>query len=97
MASIEDVRKLAALARLSIPESDLPARAAEFDRIVSYINQLEELAIDTTAAPTSPALRNVLREDGEPIAAGTWTEKLVGMFPKRDGDYLSVKKIISYD
>lgn len=97
MASAEDVRKLAALARLSIPEDALPARAAEFDRIVAYISQLEGLAIDTGAAPEAPPLRNVFRDDGEPTPAGTWTEKLTESFPQRDGDHLSVKKIISYD
>ncbi|MEA2701631.1 MAG: aspartyl-tRNA(Asn)/glutamyl-tRNA(Gln) amidotransferase subunit [Candidatus Parcubacteria bacterium] len=97
MASAEDVKKLAALARLSIPEDKLEARAAEFDRIVAYIAQLDELDIRTDATPQAPHLRNVFREDGEPTAAATWTEKLVGMFPRRDGDHLSVKKIISHD
>ena len=105
MATIEDVKKLAALARLSIPEDQLEARAAEFDRIVSYIGQLDELEIDAGAVPQAPfhqdaplnILRNVFREDGEPTAPGTWTEKLVGLFPKRDGNHLSVKKIISHD
>ncbi|HEX8591126.1 MAG TPA: Asp-tRNA(Asn)/Glu-tRNA(Gln) amidotransferase subunit GatC [Candidatus Paceibacterota bacterium] len=97
MASTEDVKKLAALARLSIAEDVLPARAEEFDRIVTYIAQLDELNIDVSQAPERPLLRNVFREDGEPTAPGTWTEKLVSMFPRRDGDHLSVKKIISHD
>lgn len=97
MATTEDVKKLAALARLSIPEDMLEARAAEFDRIVAYIAQLDELDIKTDATPIAPALRNVFREDGEPTPPGTWTEKLTGMFPERDGDRLSVKKIISHD
>lgn len=97
MANAEDVRKLAALARLSIPEDSLEARAAEFDRIVAYIAQLDELDIRTDAAPAVPALHNVFREDGAPTPAGTWTEKLVALFPKREGNRLSVKKIISYD
>lgn len=97
MASVEDVKKLASLARLSIPEDMLEARAAEFDRIVAYIAQLDELDIKTDTPPQAPQLRNVFRDDGEPTPAGTWTEKLVGMFPERDGDRLSVKKIISHD
>lgn len=97
MASIEDVKKLASLARLSIPEDMLEARAAEFDRIVAYIAQLDELHIKTDVLPTVPALRNVFRDDGEPTPPGTWTEKLTGMFPEREGDRLSVKKIISHD
>lgn len=97
MADIEDVRKLAALARLSIPEEKLAERAAEFDSIVSYIGQLDELDIKTDGTPETPALRNVFREDGEPTTPGTWTEKLVALFPKREGNRLSVKKIISHD
>lgn len=97
MATPEDVQKLAALARLSIPDASLEARAAEFDSIVSYIGQLDELSIDATKAPAVPPLRNVFRKDGEPTPPGTWTEKLVGMFPERAGNHLSVKKIISYD
>jgi aspartyl/glutamyl-tRNA(Asn/Gln) amidotransferase C subunit len=97
MATAEDVQKLAALARLSIPEDTLAARAAEFDRIVAYIDQLEKLDIDMGQAPEAPTLRNVFRKDGEATPPGTWTEKLVGMFPKRDGNHLSVKKIISHD
>ncbi|HEY0011196.1 MAG TPA: Asp-tRNA(Asn)/Glu-tRNA(Gln) amidotransferase subunit GatC [Candidatus Paceibacterota bacterium] len=97
MASVEDVKKLAALARLSIPEETLTARAAEFDRVVAYIAQLDELHIKSDGVPVAPAHRNVFRKDGEPTPPGTWTEKLVGMFPKRDGDHLSVKKILSQD
>jgi len=97
MASSDDVRKLAALARLSIPEEALPARAAEFDRIVSYIGELDELELETKSAPAAPAYNNVFRTDGEPTPSGTWTERLVSLFPQRDGDYLSVKKIISHE
>lgn len=96
-ATPEDVQKLAALARLSIPTEALPARAVEFDRIVTYIGQLDELDINIDILPKAPSLRNILRKDGEATPSGTWTKKLVGMFPKRDGDHLSVKKIISHD
>lgn len=97
MADAEDVRKLAALARLSIDDAALGARAAEFDTIVGYIKQLDELSIPQGGAPEAPALRNVTREDSEPTPRGTWTKKLVAQFPERAGNHLSVKKIISHD
>jgi Asp-tRNA(Asn)/Glu-tRNA(Gln) amidotransferase C subunit len=39
------VKKLAALARLSVPEEELPKLAAEFDAILTYIGQLDELSL----------------------------------------------------
>lgn len=95
MASTEDVQKLAALARLSIPEDKLPAFAAEFDAILAYVGKLDELSI--SLEKTTPALRNVFRADGEPHETGKYTEKIAAQFPARKGDALSVKTIISQD
>ena len=97
MAGIDDVKKLATLARLAIPEAQLNERVAEFDRVVSYIGQLDELALDVSGTPEVPLLHDVYREDGEPTPSGTWTEKLTSSFPDRSGKYLSVKRIIPQD
>jgi aspartyl/glutamyl-tRNA(Asn/Gln) amidotransferase C subunit len=45
MATSEDVKKLAALARLSVPEETLPKFAKEFDAILGYVGQLADLDI----------------------------------------------------
>jgi aspartyl-tRNA(Asn)/glutamyl-tRNA(Gln) amidotransferase subunit C len=97
MASAEDVKKLAALARLDIPEDKLGAFAAEFDGILKYVGQLESLALDTSGAPAVPATHNVFRADGEPHAPGAYTEKIAAQFPERQGDALKVKQIIVND
>lgn len=96
MASPDEVKKLAALARISIPERELPTMAKEFDSILAYIGQIETMQIDMSVVP-EPTQRNVFREDGVPHEGGKYTEKLVAQFPARDGDYLQVKKIISHD
>lgn len=95
MANAEDVKKLAALARVSVPEAELPKFAAEFDAILKYVGQLEELDVKK-GEPLLP-YKNVFRADENPHAPGVWTEKLAEQFPKRDGDYLEVKQIISHD
>lgn len=97
MASLDDVKKLAALARISLPEEGAEAFAKEFDAILAYVGKLDELSLPASDERARPAHRNVLREDGEPHAAGAYTEKLVGEFPEREGDYLKVKQIISHD
>ena len=97
MATPEDVRKLAALARLSVAEDELPKLVAEFDGILAYVSTLESLTVPAAHERRVPELRNVFREDGEPHAPGRYTEALAEQFPSRDGDSLSVKQIISYE
>lgn len=98
-AAIENdsVKKLAALARLEIPEDKLAAFAKEFDAILAYVGQLDSLSIDTSATPVAPPLKNVFREDVEPHESGKYTEKLASQFPQREGDALSVKQIIVHE
>jgi len=97
MASADDVKKLAALARIEIPEEKLDSFAKEFDSILAYVGQLDALKVDTKAPRTAPPLRNVFREDGEPHEKGKYTEKLAAQFPSREGDALSVKQILSHE
>lgn len=96
MATTEEVKKLAALARISIEESELEKFTKEFDSILGYMSELEKLELPV-AGETKPALRNVMRPDGEPHAAGTYTEKITEQFPASEGDALSVKQIIKHE
>lgn len=95
-ALAEDVSRLASLARVTVPEEDLACFATEFDSILAYVGKLDELTLPETGRIKSE-VRNVLREDTEPYAAGTWTERIVAQFPEKSGDSLSVKQIISHD
>lgn len=96
MATAEEVKKLASLARISLADGELEKFTKEFDSILAYVGQLEKLELPK-AGDAKPPLRNVMREDGEPHESGKYTEKLASAFPERDGDYLAVKQIISHD
>ena len=96
MATVEEVKKLAALARLSIDDAELPKFTSEFDAILAYVGQLESLDLPKTGKE-KPPLRNVMRADGEPHAPGTYTERLAEQFSAREGDALSVKQIITHE
>ena len=95
MATSEDVTKLAALARIGVPDKDLSRFAREFDSILKYVGQLEELKVPK-GEPLLP-YTNVFRADTNSHEKGKWTEKLVEQFPQREGDLLSVKQIITHD
>jgi aspartyl-tRNA(Asn)/glutamyl-tRNA(Gln) amidotransferase subunit C len=49
------VRKVAELARLSVPEEDLPRWTGQLSRIVAYIDQLKEIPEEAFAAPADAA------------------------------------------
>ena len=79
---VEMVRRIAALARLRVPEQDLPALTGQLARIVSYIDQLKEIAQEP--ADPSRADATPLREDaalpghGEEALAANGTPLLHG-------------------
>lgn len=107
MATAEEVKKLAALARITVGDEELEKFTSEFDAILAYVGQLEKLDLPSGGEGEKPPLRNVMREDGEPRAARAYTEKLAEQFPARssfaeatkdkEGVYLEVKQIISHD
>jgi aspartyl-tRNA(Asn)/glutamyl-tRNA(Gln) amidotransferase subunit C len=97
MATRDEVKKLAALARIRVSEEELPKFTKEFDAILAYVGQLEKLTLPKGLKDEKPALRNVFRADENPTAAGEWTEKLASAFPDREGDALVVKQIIIHE
>ncbi len=97
MATAEEVKKLAALARISVGEAELDTFTKEFDAILAYVGQLEKLELPANAERELPPLRNVMRLDGEPHEAGKFTEKLAEQFPSREGDALVVKQVITHE
>jgi aspartyl-tRNA(Asn)/glutamyl-tRNA(Gln) amidotransferase subunit C len=96
MATAEDVRKLAALARIEIADAELEAFTKEFEAILAYVGQLEHMELPATAEE-APALRNVMRADGEPHAPGRYTAAIATQFPAREGDALVVKQVITHE
>lgn len=97
MATVEEVKKLAALARIELGEEELEKFTKEFEAILGYVGQLESLKIPDGIDRKKPALYNVMRADGEPHETGTFTEKIAEQFPAREGDALVVKQVISHD
>ena len=96
MTREDEVRKLAALARIKVADDELDAFTRDFDAIVAYMGRLEALDLPDGEAAV-PMLRNVMREDGDPHAPGAYTEKIATQFPAREGNSLVVKQVISHD
>lgn len=96
MISKEEVKKLADLARLSVPEEELDKLAKDLESILVYVSELKNAPVlETSAGEAEANLINVLREDANPHEPGIYTPDLVKAFAKARENYLSVKPILS--
>ncbi len=98
MATVEEVKKLAALARIRVEDAELEKFVSEFDAILAYVETNSTVEMPQgEALRRGQALRNVMREDGEPHPPSAYTETLAAQFSAREGSALSVKQIIQHD
>ncbi|MFA5934237.1 MAG: Asp-tRNA(Asn)/Glu-tRNA(Gln) amidotransferase subunit GatC [Candidatus Paceibacterota bacterium] len=91
---LEDVKKLADLARIEITDAEQQEFLDNLTSILSYVKQIE--SVDTSELDDAEyPLRNVMREDAFPYESEKYTEKLLGEAPDTYDGYLKVKKILS--
>lgn len=92
--SLEEVRKVARLARLELSEPDLARMRQQLSAILDYVEQLNQLdtaAVEPLAHPLP--VRNVFRPD-EPAPSLPVDEALRNA-PARKGDYFAVPAVFS--
>jgi aspartyl-tRNA(Asn)/glutamyl-tRNA(Gln) amidotransferase subunit C len=91
--SAEDVRKVAQLARLDLPEEKIATYTGQLERILDYVAHLE--AVDTEGVPpTTRAVEvvNVTRDDR--IDPTPVRDQLLDLAPQREGDFFRVPRIL---
>ncbi len=102
MISKEEIKKLADLARIEIGEEEQAKLALEMDAILDYVGQISEIS-EGSAFPSPEQGEghaivggevNIMREDENPTASGTYSKELIAEFPRKEGNYLKVKKIL---
>jgi aspartyl-tRNA(Asn)/glutamyl-tRNA(Gln) amidotransferase subunit C len=93
MISIDDIKKLANLARMKLTPDEEKKFAKEIDSIMGYVAQVQKLSKGVISEnPNAP--RNVLRDDETSHETGINTETILAEAPKREGQYIKVKKIM---
>tara|TARA_B100000902_G_C26882014_1_gene703088 strand:+ start:272 stop:559 length:288 start_codon:yes stop_codon:yes gene_type:complete len=91
--SSSDVRKVAHLARLELPEDQIEAYTDQLEEILSYVDQLQ--AIDTqNIPPTTRAVEvvNAMRDDF--VEVNSSREDILNQAPQREGDFFRVPRIL---
>ena len=90
----DDVKKVAQLARLDLPEDEVLLYTTQLEKILGYVAHLEQ--VDTTnVSPTTRAVEvvNVFRQDL--VLTTKVRDALLEQAPEREGDFYRVPKILS--
>lgn len=92
----EEILHLSNLARIALTESEIESLQKEITDILSYVSIVTDIAADVPAKQLTPRY-NVFREDEVTNDPGSMTEDILRQAPKRHGQYVEVKKILSND
>ena len=94
--SLDDVRKVAELARLELPDDKIATYTGQLERILDYVAHLQQ--VDTEGVPeTTRAVEvpNVTRRDA--VETTDIREDLLELSPQREGDFYRVPRILGED
>ena len=92
--SADDVRKVAKLARLDLPEDTIATYTGQLERILDYVDQLQ--AVDTEGVPPTTRAVEVVNVTRADIVVPTEVrEDLLDQAPQREGDFFRVPKIMA--
>lgn len=88
-----EIEKIARLARLELSEEEKQKFSNQFESIIKWINELNE--VDTTTIEpifSITGIENNLRKDEEYIFENR--EQIIKNFPNKEYDFVKVKKVI---
>lgn len=93
MIDLEQVRKVALLARLELTEAEEQQFTEQLSGILDYVQQLDELNTDNIE-PTTRAieLSNITRQDE--LETFEERESILEIAPDREDDFFKVPKIL---
>ena len=94
MVDAKDIQKLADLARIHVTPHECEKLKHEFDAILDYVGQLDEITAGSVGEKTVGSRYNVFREDVDAHDSGIYTKGLLDAAPKKEGDSIRVKKIL---
>lgn len=90
---LETARRVAKLARIAVPQENLPALAGELSNIITFMEQLNEVNVDGVEPMTSVTpMRLKRRQDG--ITDGNMQTKILSNAPDAREGFFAVPKVV---
>jgi len=87
------VRRIAKLARIGLPETEVPRIQNELNGILGWIEQLNEVDV-TGVAPLTGGAALALRLREDQVTDGGYPERILANAPDRDGEFFTVPKVV---
>lgn len=98
MISREDIKNLAELSRLKLSDAEMSSLEKEFGSILDYVGHVSG-AVTDDGGIAKTEVRNVMREDAPRVSdlMANKQRAIIDAFPRKEDDYLVVRKIIQKD
>ncbi len=92
-----EIKKLADLARIDMSEEEMKEVAKDFESILAYVGQVQEVSgeiIDNDKKPEDYFVRNITREDIAEDMSKERTDKILANAPDTQDGFIKVRKIM---
>lgn len=89
---LDDIKKLADIARIDMDESEMQDILSTFPSILSYIGEIDQINFEDY----NPIYfdTNKFREDNVTNMGGEYSQDIISQMPDSDHGYLKVKQIL---
>jgi aspartyl-tRNA(Asn)/glutamyl-tRNA(Gln) amidotransferase subunit C len=89
----ETARRVAKLARIKVEDADLPALAQDFNRILGFVEQLNEVDVEGVEPMTSVTPMRLKRRVDE-VTDGGQQDKVLSNAPDAREGFFAVPKVV---
>ena len=89
----DTARRVAKLARIKVEEEDLPALASEFNAILGFVEQLNEVDVEGVEPMTSVTPMRLKRRE-DVVTDGNQQEKILSNAPDAREGFFAVPKVV---
>ncbi|MEM0945204.1 MAG: Asp-tRNA(Asn)/Glu-tRNA(Gln) amidotransferase subunit GatC [Pseudomonadota bacterium] len=90
---IETARKVARLARIAVPEEDLPGLAGELSNLLGWVEQLAEVDV-TGVEPMTSVTPMALKRRADAVTDGDIQERVLANAPAAREGFFAVPKVV---
>jgi aspartyl-tRNA(Asn)/glutamyl-tRNA(Gln) amidotransferase subunit C len=87
------VKRVAHLARIAVPEADLPKLQGELNAILGFVEQLNEVDV-AGVEPMTSVTPMAMKQREDVVTDGEIADKVVANAPASDDNYFMVPKVI---